>query len=249
MVEFNKRVELEKDAYGQEIYAQFKGRESFEIVEREDGYFGASSGVRIYFSKYEEWQVHEKEAIKFAKGKILDIGCGAGRHSLYLQEKGFDVLGIDKSPLAIKTCKERGLIKASVLSIEDIEQLKPERFDTIIMLGNNFGLFGSFNKARILLEKFSNISSQNAIIIAETRDPYKTDNPAHLEYQDFNRKRGRMSGQIRIRIRFEKYVGEWFDYLMVSQKEMKNILEGTGWRIKEIIESKNSVYIAIIEKI
>ncbi|MFX0139028.1 MAG: class I SAM-dependent methyltransferase, partial [Candidatus Hodarchaeota archaeon] len=185
-------MEPEKDAYGQEIWAQFKGRESFEIVERDDGYFGASGSVKIYFSKYEEWEEYEKEAIKFCKGKILDIGCGAGRHSLYLQENGFDVLGIDISPVAIKTCKERGLKKARVLSIEDIEKLKPERFDTIIMFGNNFGLFGSFNKARILLEKFSKITSLNAIIIAQTRDPYKTDNPAHLEYQEFNKKRGRM---------------------------------------------------------
>ncbi len=244
-----KSMDPKKDAYGQEIWAQFKGRESFEIVERDDGYFGASGGVKTYFFKYEEWQEHEKKAIKFAKGKILDIGCGAGRHSLYLQENGFDVLGIDKSPLAIKTCKKRGLKKARVLSIDEIEKLKPDSFDTIIMLGNNFGLFGSFNKAKILLKKFSNITSQNAIIIAETRDPYKTDNPMHLEYQEFNRNRGRMSGQLRIRIRFEKYVGEWFDYLMVSQKEMKEILEGTGWKIKQFIESKNSNYIVIIEKI
>jgi SAM-dependent methyltransferase len=242
-------MDPEKDAYGQEIWAQFTGRESFEIVERDDGYFGASGGVKIYFSKYEEWQEHEKKAINFAKGKILDIGCGAGRHSLYLQENGFDVLGIDKSPLAIKTCNKRGLKKTRVLSIDEIEKLKPESFDTIIMFGNNFGLFGSFNKAKILLKKLSNITSQNAIIIAETRDPYKTDNPVHLEYHEFNRNRGRMSGQLRIRIRFEKYVGEWFNYLMVSQKEMKEILEGTGWKIKEFIESKNSGYIAIIEKI
>ena len=58
-----------------------------------------------------------------------------------------------------------------------------------------------------------------------------------------------MPGQLRIRIRFEKYVGEWFDYLLVSKKEMKEILEGTSQGVKKFIDSKKSSYIAIIEKI
>jgi len=92
------------------------------------------------------------------------------------------------------------------------------------------------------------MTSEGALIIAHTRDPYKTDNPAHLEYQEFNRKRGRMSGQLRIRIRFQKYAGQWFEYLIVSKEEMQSILKGTRWKVKEFIDSENSQYIAIIEK-
>ncbi|KPV63337.1 MAG: tellurite resistance protein TehB [Candidatus Bathyarchaeota archaeon BA1] len=186
--------------------------------------------------------------MEFVKGRVLDVGCGVGRHSLYLQKKGFDVLGIDNSPLAIKVCKLRGLNKAEVVSIEDVN-FKPNSFDTIIMMGNNFGLFGSFKKARMLLKRFHKMTSENALIIAETRDPYKTDNPAHLEYHEFNKKRGRMSGQLRIRVRFEKYATKWFDYLIVSKEEMEEILKGTGWKVKEFIDSKESQYIAIIEKV
>ena len=61
-------------------------------------------------------------------------------------------------------------------------------------------------------------------------------------------KRGRMPGQVRIRIRFEKYATRWFDYLLVSREEMKEILEGTGWKVKQFLDSGNSKYIAIIEK-
>jgi hypothetical protein len=53
---------------------------------------------------------------------------------------------------------------------------------------------------------------------------------------------------LRIRIRFRKYAGQWFDYLMVSKEEMQNILKGTRWKVKEFIDSENSQYIAIIEK-
>lgn len=242
-----KTLKPEEDAYGQEIWAYYKDRESFEIVERDDGYFSTSTGPELYFSEYEDWSLHEKKAMEFVKGRVLDIGCGAGRHSLYLQKKGFDVLGIDKSPLAVKVCKLRGLKEAKVMSIEDIS-FKSISFDTIIMMGNNFGLFGSFKKARRLLERFYGMASENVLIIAETLDPYKTDNPAHLEYQEFNRKRGRMSGQLRIRVRFGKYVTNWFDYLIVSKEEMKEILVGTGWKVKEFIDSEDSSYIAIIEK-
>ena len=238
----------EEDACGQEIWAYYSGREVFEIVERDDGYISASTLPKLYFSEYEDWPLHEKRAMEVVKGRVLDVGCGAGRHSLYLQKKGFDVFGIDNSPLAIKICKLRGLKRAEVMSIEDVN-FKPNSFDTIIMMGNNFGLLGSFKKARMLLRKFHKMTSKNALIIAETLDPYKTDNPAHLEYQEFDRKRGRMSGQLRIRVRFEKYATKWFDYLIVSKKEMEEILKGTGWKVKEFIDSEGSQYIAIIEKV
>jgi hypothetical protein len=116
-------------------------------------------------------------------------------------------------------------------------------------MGNNFGLFGSFKKARRLLKRFHKMTSKNAIIIAETLDPYKTDNPAHLEYREFNKKRGRMGGQARIRIRFEKSVSKWFDYLFVSKEEMEKILKETGWKIKEFIDSEDPQYIALIKKV
>lgn len=237
----------EEDAYGQEMWAYYNGERSFEIIERDDGYIDIGPETSVYFSSYEDWSPHEKKAMEFVKGRVLDIGCGAGRHSLYLQEKGFNVLGIDISPLAIKVCKLRGLRKAEVMAIEDLK-FKPESFDTIIMMGNNFGLFGCFKKARRLLKRFHKMTSKNALIIAETRDPYKTKNPAHLEYHEFNRKRGRMSGQLRIRIRFRRYATRWFDYLMVSKDEMNEILKGTGWRVKEFIDSGGPSYIAIIEK-
>jgi len=242
-----KTLKPEEDAYGQEIWAYYKGREVFEIVERDDGYIDASTYPKTYFSDFDIWSLHEKKAMQFVKGRVLDVGCGAGRHSLYLQKKGFDVLGIDNSPLAINVCKLRGLKKAEIMPIEDVS-FNPNSFDTIIMMGNNFGLFGNFKKARKLLKKFHKMTSENALIIAETRDPYKTDDPAHLEYHRLNKEKGRMGGQVRIRIRFEKYVGRWFDYLMVSREEMKAILKGTGWKINKFIDSEGAPYVVIIEK-
>lgn len=241
-----KALKPEQDAFGQMIWACYKGEDVFEVIERDDSYIDAMSS-KGYFSDYEDWHPIEQKAMQLVEGRVLDVGCGAGRHSLYLQKKVFDVLGIDISPLVIKVCKLRGLKKAKVMSIEDAN-FKPDSFDRIIMMGNNFGLLGSFKKARKLLRKFHKMTSEKALIIAETRDPYKTDNTAHLEYHKLNKIKGRMGGQVKIRNRFRKYVGRWFDYLMVSKEEMREILKGTEWKIKQFTDSGNSRYIAIIER-
>ncbi len=58
-----------------------------------------------------------------------------------------------------------------------------------------------------------------------------------------------MSGQLRGRVRFARYISKWFDWLMVSKEEMVEILNETGWKVKEFIDSEDSQYIAIIEKV
>lgn len=242
-------MKTNQDAYGKQLLAQYLGNTpTSEIIEREDNFIATGSQIGMYFTEYEEWSELEKTAIDKSQGKTLDIGCGAGRHSLYLQEKGFDVTGIDNSPGAIRVCKMRGLKKAIVRPIEQIDKFRQNSFETILMLGNNFGLFGSRDKARLLLQKMSVITKPNAQIIAGTMNPYQTTNEDHLSYHKLNRRRGRMGGQIRFRVRYGKAVSEWFDYLFVSPDEMEEILSKTDWRIKELLTSESPNYMAIIEK-
>ena len=242
-------MKAEKDAYGKQLLAQYTSQTpTAEIIERDDNLILVGSAEGLYFSEYDEWGDLERQSIAKARGKILDIGCGAGRHSLYLQGKGFDVTAIDNSPGAIKVCKLRGLKKALVRSINEIDRFRAGSFDTILMFGNNFGLFGSPQNAKIILQKMSRITKPNAQILAGTLNPYQTDDINHLQYHRLNRRRGRMGGQIRMRIRYGKIVGEWFDYLFVSPEEMKKILEKTDWQIKELLDSEKANYIAVIEK-
>jgi SAM-dependent methyltransferase len=236
-----------QDAHGHAMHDYLRGKGGFEIVERDDGFITPSNAPAVYFSKYRDWPAHEKKAMEYVRGKVLDIGCGAGRHSLYLQGKGFDVLGMDVSPLAIKACKLRGLKKAKLMSISRISS-KLGGFDTLLMFGNNFGLFESFDKAKRLLKRFHRITSEKARIIAESMDPCKTNEPDHLEYHKFNIKRGRMCGQLRLRVRYKKYATPWFDYLLVSEDEMKHMLKGTGWQVKGFLDSDDPMYVAVIEK-
>jgi len=239
------------DAYGEQLWSYFKtGEPKREIIEREDGLLSLGQyGGKLYFSEYKDWQKIEKEAMKYVKGRVLDIGCGAGRHSLYLQGKGFDVTGIDNSPLAIKISRLRGLKKTKVIGIEKVGQLKPNSFDTVIMMGNNFGLFGSYRLAQTLLKKLHRVTSPDALIIAATRDPYATKDPAHFAYHKLNKKRGRMAGQLRIRVRYKSVIGSWFDYLLVSKAELQKILTNTGWEVKRFIDGNDGQYIMLLGKI
>ncbi len=237
------------DAMGNELMDSFKKKdEVFEIVERDDGFIDAAPVKDRYFSNYKDWSAIEKRGIGYARGKILDVGCGAGRHALYLQKKGLDVTGIDTSPLAIQVCKTRGLRKARLLSINDVEKFGKSSFDSAIMLGHNFGLFQNRKKFKTLLKKFRKILSPKGVIIAETSDPYKTKNSVHVSYHAWNLKRGRMGGQLKLRLRYKKMISPWFDYLFVSQKELRDLLHGTGWKIQKIFGSKEANYIAILVK-
>jgi len=237
-----------QDAHGRLIYDYFKGRPlGVEIVERDDGFINSGAGG-AYLSHYKDWPDREKSAIRLAKGRVVDIGCGAGRHSLFLQGKGLDVTGVDVSPLAVQVCRARGLRDARLMSIDDVGP-SLGKFDTILMLGNNFGLFSNKNKARVLLRRFLNMTNPKARIIAESLEIYKRPvDPAHRRYHLTNRRRGRMPGQVKIRIRYRSLATPWFDYLLASKKEMKQILKGTGWRAKRFFSSKGPSYIAIIER-
>ena len=238
-----------QDAYGRALLAQYEsGEPTAEIVERSDGYIDTGSGPGAYFAEYRDWSVPERRAIRFAKGRVLDIGCGAGRHSLYLQEKGLDVTGIDSSAGAIKVCKLRGLRKALVRPISDVGKFKPGSFDTVLMLGNNFGLFGSAAGAKRVLKILARITSPDALIIAGTRNPYLTTDADHLRYQHLNKQRGRLPGQIRLRVRFGRLISPWFDYLLVSPTEMEMLLKGSDWEIERLIGSGEPTYYAVIRK-
>src|SRR5262249_22088209 len=149
---------------------------------------------------------------------------------------------------AIRVCRLRGVKNARLLAITEARQLGPGTFDTIMMMGNNFGLFGSRTRTKSLLKDFFRITSAKAQIIAEAVDPYHTRDRLHRAYQKANRKRGRMSGQIRIRIRYKNVRGPWMDYLLVSREEMRLLVKDTGWKISRFISDTGPGYTAILTK-
>lgn len=236
-----------QDAPGQAMLDYLEGREALELVERDDGLIAPSGGPEAYFSEPSSWASYAREALEHVRGRVLDIGCGAGRVSLFLQELGLDVVGVDISPGAVETSERRGVRDARVMSVT---RLGPNlgTFDTLVMFGNNFGLFANEKRARWLLRRFRRLTSDSGKIVAESLDPYQTEEEIHLAYHERNRLRGRMGGQVRVRVRYKRFCTPWFDYLLASREEMEGLLKGTGWRLEEVFPSEAGLYAAVIGK-
>ncbi|UCD45865.1 MAG: class I SAM-dependent methyltransferase [Candidatus Bathyarchaeota archaeon] len=234
------------DAFGKVFMAHHRGKQAKYIIERDDGLVDELDG-KDYFMEYEEWPQHERDALTWAKGRVLDVGCGAGRVALWFQERGHEVVGIDLSLLAVEVSRERGVGDCREMDARRLDF--PEgRFDTVIMFGNNLGIAGGFEETRIMLEGFHRVTCEDGVIIASTRAPLTTDNPVHLAYHEQNMKRGRPPGLVRIRVGFQGEFDDWFELLMVEEEELVRLLEPTGWALERIYWSEGSNYTAILTK-
>jgi SAM-dependent methyltransferase len=239
-------VRRDDDVWGAVLADVLAGRPAFEIVERDDEFVMAFDAKYLVapFSKWDD--PTERKAMRFVRGRTLDVGCGGGRVCLHLQNRGLEVVGIDVSPGAIDCCRRRGVRDARVLSVDRIDASLGS-FDTIVMLGQNFGVLGSRAQARSRLTRFAGIVMHRGRIVAETFDPLGVDDPVHRRYMEHNRLRGRMPGQLRVRIRFRDLSTSWFDWLQVSPNELTDLLDGTGWRLSRILGDGPS-YVAIIDR-
>jgi SAM-dependent methyltransferase len=237
-----------EDAFGRALLDWVEGRGGSQVViERDDGFVAPSSGGQAYGAPFRRWSRDERAGMRFVRGRVLDVGCGLGRVALHLQGRGLDVVAIDSSPLAVEAARRRGVAEARVLAFEDVDD-SLGRFDTIVMYGNNFGLFGSPTKAARLLRRLHRLTSERGRIVAQSNDPSGTDDPAHVAYQERNRRRGRLPGQLRLRVLYRDLRSPWFDYLIVSREELAALPKGTGWHVARILEGDASLYVAVLEK-
>jgi len=237
-----------EDAFGRMLLDHLEGREAHEVVERSDGFVNVSGGPKAYFEPLRRWLPVERRAMRLVRGRVLDVGVGAGRVALHLQERGHEGVGIDNSPLTVEVARRRGVKDVRLVPFAEIG---PELgvFDTVVMMCNNFGLFGSAAGAKRLLRRLRGLTTDDARILAGSRDPYGTDDPDHLAYQAANRERGRMSGQLRARIRHRRYRGRWFDYLIVSQDEMRALAASGGWELERVVEdAADDYYVGVLRK-
>jgi len=225
----------------------FHGKDTWEIVERDDGFFMIGAGPDLYFAPFEEWREPEQKAMSHVRGRVLDIGCGAGRVALHLQGVGHEVVGIDISPAAVETCRLRGVVDARVMSLEEVDS-SVGTFDTVVMLGGNLGLLGDQERGRRILTRLDGSTSNDALIIGASRDRTGSTDPDIVDYFSKNLAEGRLSGQGRIRIRYRRYVTPWFDFLRMTVDELRRLVAGTGWRLQETIRSDDTLYVAVLEK-
>jgi SAM-dependent methyltransferase len=219
-------------------------RPVIEIIERDDGLINGAPTAH-YLAGPDEWQAHDHRALARVRGQVLDIGAGAGRTALVLQERGTPVTGLDVSPGAVEVARRRGL-RDTVLATVDEHAASGRRYDTFLLLGNNLGLVEGRERAPGFLAALAAMARPGAQVIAHGTDPYGTTDPVHTRYHERNRRRGRLGGQLRLRLRYRDLTTAWFDYLVCSVDELRALVAGTPWRLVDVDDADRPYYLATL---
>lgn len=201
-----------------------------EVVERDDGHVRVNDAARYFTASWgplDDW-VYER-----VRGDVLDVGCGAGRNALVLQEQGLDVVALDPSPGAVDVCRRRGVRHVVVGTAHDLPMRG--RFATVLMLGNNLGLLGGPDTAGPLLAQLAEVTGPRAQILATgvAREPGSSVDASDRAYEEANVARGRLPWQVTMRSRFGALATDWFDYAFLRLPDVVDIVEPSPWRLVE----------------
>ena len=196
--------------------------------------------VSYLFRSYKEMPKLEQEALQLAKGKILDVGCGAGSHSLYLQEKELEVTSIDISENAIKACALRGVQNAQVQNVLDLDP--KDKFDTILLLMNGTGIFGTLDQTSKYLQKLKSLLAPNGQILVDSSDIiYMFD-----EDEDGSKwvSADGYYGELTFTISYKNQTEEAFPWLYLDYNTLQNAAHANGLECELILEGEHFDYLA-----
>jgi SAM-dependent methyltransferase len=197
--------------------------------------------VSYLFRSYDKMPQMEQKALQLAKGKILDVGCGAGSHSLSLQnERNLDVTSIDISANAIQACTLRGLKNAKV---QDVMTLENEKYDTILLLMNGAGMCGKLKNIPNFLLKLKSLLNPGGQILLDSSDIiYMFDDdedggkwiPSKSEYY----------GEIVFNISYKGEKEKPFDWMFIDYNTLQNAALDNGFQCELILEGEHYDYLA-----
>lgn len=230
-----------KDLFGKAIY-DFQTNNSPEDIITETSISEEDEmSIEYLFRSYNEMPKLEQKALQLAYGKTLDVGCGAGSHSLSLQnDRNLNVTSIDISEKAIETCKLRGLKNAHVQNILDFDG---EKFDTIILLMNGTGIFGKLENCNKYLKKLKSLLNPSGQILLDSSDIiYMFDEdedggkwiPSNNDYY----------GELTFNISYKGEKEDTFDWLYLDYNTLQNAANANGLKCELVLEGDHYDYLA-----
>jgi SAM-dependent methyltransferase len=196
--------------------------------------------VAYLFRSFDEMPTIEQKALELANGKTLDIGCGAGSHSLYLQnERNINVHSIDISKNAIQACLLRGLKNVQAIDVLDLEN---EKYDTILLLMNGTGIFETLEKSTIYLQKLKSLLNPNGQILIDSSDiiyMFDEDEDGGKWIPSDN-----YYGELTFSLQYKKEKEVDFPWLYLDYNTLQNAALANGLQCQLLMEGDHFDYLA-----
>ncbi|MDY0930254.1 class I SAM-dependent methyltransferase [Chryseobacterium sp. CFBP8996] len=199
--------------------------------------------VEYLFRDFEEMNKIEKKALKLSHGKVLDIGAGAGSHSLYLQnDRNLDVTALDISPKSIEVCELRGINRAIA---QNILEFSGETFDTILLLMNGTGIFQSLKVIDIYLKKLHSLLNKNGQILIDSTDilymfDADEDGGVYIPAEGYY-------GELDYIVHYKGESEDPIKWLYLDFNTLENAAENNGFAIEKVLQDEDS-YLAKLTK-
>jgi len=191
------------------------------------------------FRRWKDMPELEQIALNSCKGKILDIGCGSGSHSLELQNKNLDVTALDISKGACKVATARGVKNVINSSLNNFEA---EGFDTLLLLMNGIGLAETIEKLPEFLKKLKSLLNKGGSIILDSSDiAYMFEDEDGSMWIDLGRE---YYGEMTFEMHYKKLKSDKFDWLYIDFIKLKEISETVGLKCELIKEGEHFDYLA-----
>ncbi|MCU7613371.1 class I SAM-dependent methyltransferase [Chryseobacterium sp. GMJ5] len=232
-----------KDLMGRAIWDYFY-KENYEDLQTETSISELDElPVEYLFRDFEGMNTIEQKALKLSHGKVLDIGAGAGSHSLYLQdERKLDVTALDISPKSIEVCKSRGIKKAVT---QNMLEFSGETFDTILLLMNGTGIFQSLKVIDIYLQKLYSLLNKNGQILIDSTDilymfDADEDGGVYIPAEGYY-------GELDYVVHYKGESEDPIKWLYLDFNTLKNAAENNGFKIEIVLKEEDS-YLAKLTK-
>lgn len=194
------------------------------------------------FRSEQEMPQLEKRALTLVRGRVLDVGAGAGCHALALQEHGFEVKAIDVSPLSCDVMKARGIEDVECVNLFDT-QLQ-SKFDTILLLMNGTGIAGKLSRLPLLLNRLKELMAEGAQILIDSSDlKYIYENEDGSMDIDLD---GNYYGEVDYQMIYKNVKGDSFDWLYVDSTLLTASCKQCGLKCEIIEEGEHYDYLARI---
>ena len=228
-----------KDLFGQAILDYQTQNAPEDLVTETNISEADAMSVAYLFRTYQEMPKIEKKALQLAKGKILDVGCGAGSQSLFLQQKGFEITAIDISPKAIQACQLRGVKDAR---IQHLLELENEQFDTILLLMNGTGIFATLAETSKYLQKLKSLLTPNGQIILDSSDIiYMFDQDEDGAYMV---PATGYYGELTFNVSYKAQTEDAFPWLYLDYNTLQNAAHANGLQCELLLEGNHFDYLA-----